>query len=176
MSLGMEVKVCNTCEKPKATLTCGICECSLCKYCAQILAHDQFSFLPVIPVVLSHQVYCGVCFDREVASEVQNYEQTMEEAKNIHIFFKAQGKETRLIKRNEKPIKISDCADRDEAILRLAFVAAQGKFNSVLDVDVVSKKIRMGAYQTQTYSVTGMPAQVDSRKLLKDRALWDSPN
>ena len=93
----MENNGCVTCGKSKATLVCGACSASVCKYCAQILEDGAFSYLAKIPAALSHQVYCGTCYDKDVAAELQNYNETMERAKEIQVFFKAQSKETRLI-------------------------------------------------------------------------------
>lgn len=172
----LKASQCTTCGKSKGLLNCGICECTVCKYCAQIPGEDRFSFMPQIPEKLTHGVYCGVCFDQSVASDLEAYDQTMEKAKDVHIYFKKQGKETRLLKRIEDPFQVLDCPDRDEAILRLAFVAAQKNLNAVLDVDVITKKIRLGSYQTQSFSATGVPAQVDSKKLVRDKSIWDNPN
>lgn len=172
----MEKVICSVCQKPKATLDCGLCQCSICKYCAQILEEDAFSFSAQIPQDLSHQVYCGPCFDGQIASEIEKYNQIMEKAKDIQVFFTTQGKETRLIKRTEDPIQVLHCKDRDETILRLAFLAAQAGFNGIIDVNIVSEKIKNGHYQTSQWSGTAVPAHVKPEKLVRDKSIWHNPN
>lgn len=167
---------CCVCSQVKAPLVCGICGGSICKKCTQFTEEGAFSFLKTVPPALAHQIYCGVCFDREVAPALTEYEATMEAARNIMVFMKSQSKETRLISRKEPVVKVSDCADHDECILRLAFFAAQLKFNALIDVQVTPKKLITGGYQTTVYSGTGIPAHVHENKLIKDRSLWSNPN
>ena len=173
----MEIKVCVTCNKPKATLVCGICACTVCKYCAQILEEDAFSYLAKVPEKLKHQVFCSTCYDKAVAPELQTYNETMERAKDVLVFLKAQNKETRLIKRPErKPFRISNCADHDETVMRLAFLAAQAGYNGLIEVDVVYEKVKENSYSTHIWSGTGMPANVEARRLIRDRSFSSSPN
>lgn len=170
MPFGMEKFTCCTCQKPKATLECGICKDYVCKNCAHFLDDDSFSFMAQIPADLAHGTYCIPCFDSKVASELESYNETMEQAKNIHVFEKDQGKETRFFKRLEKPIKVENCPDRKETLLRLAFFAVKGGFNTLIDVDVTSAKIRSGTYQTQIWTGSGIPTTVEERRLnRKDR-------
>lgn len=161
----MDNSLCCVCQKPKATLVCGICKNPVCKKCAQFTGEESFSFLTKIPENLTHGTYCGPCFDEQVAPELAVYEETMERAKDVAIFFKDQGKETRWVKRSKEIFKVLECPDRDETLMRLAFQAAQKNFNSLVDVDLVSEKIRNGSYQTQKWSGTAVPANIESRKL-----------
>lgn len=156
---------CCVCQKPKATLVCGICKSAVCKYCAQFTQEDSFSFLAKVPEDLTHGTYCGPCFDDKVAPELAKYDDIMDRAKNVAVFFKDQGKETRLIKRGNEVFRVKDCPDRDETLMRLAFFAAQKDFNSLIDVDLVSEKIRNGTYQTQKWSGTAVPANLSDRKI-----------
>lgn len=159
------METCCSCQKPKATLQCGLCKSAVCKNCAQFLPEGSFSFLKEIPEDLKHGTYCGPCYDSKVAPELSDYEETMERAKNIAVFFKNQSKETRLMRRAERPFKITDCADRDEALMRLAFLAAKGKYNALIDVDITSEKILSGRYQTSKWSGTGVPTTLDERRI-----------
>ena len=167
---------CVTCLKTKANLTCGLCAGSLCKKCAEFLAEETFSFLKTVPAELAHSTYCGNCFGEHVAPAQLQYDETMEAARNVMIFMKSQAKETRLIKRKEPEVKVTDCADHDETIMRLAFYAAQLKFNALIDVLITPKKVVDGHYQTTVYTGSGIPAQVHESKLIKDRSLWSNPN
>lgn len=157
-------------------MQCGICNCSVCKNCAVFLDEGHFNFLPKVPVELSHTTYCPTCFEAQVRPALEKYEEDMEKAKNILVFFSKQGKETRLISRKEKPFKVTDIWDRDEALLRLAFLAVQAGFNALIDVDLISEKVRINNRQSLKWQGTGIPANVDERKLPRDRSIWQNPN
>lgn len=167
---------CVTCQKSKASLTCGLCGAEVCKSCVHFVEDGAFSFLAEVPPALSHSAYCGSCFSVHVAEPMAVYEADVERAKDINVFMKNQGKETRLIKRTEKPVRVADCPDHDEALLRLAFFAAQKGYNSIVDVDLKPEKVRLGAYQTTVWSGTGIPAHVESHRLVRDRSIWQNPN
>jgi hypothetical protein len=100
----------------------------------------------------------------------------MERARETLVYFKSQSKETRLINRTEKPVFVKDCPDHDELVLRLAFFAARAGFNSIIDVLVESKKVKVNSYQTTVWSGSGIPAQTHAKKLVKDRSIWQNPN
>jgi hypothetical protein len=161
----MSQLTCATCQKPKATLKCGLCDCDVCKNCAQFLAEDAFSFLEKIPKELKHSIYCSSCYDQTVATEMESYNQILELAKDVNIYFKTQGKETRTLKRKEKPVKITNCPDYDEALLRLAFLAAKANYNCLIDVEMNSKKEIVNGYQKTIWSGTGIPTQVTEKQL-----------
>lgn len=172
----MSSSTCATCFKSKANLTCGICNDTICKKCTQFVDEDAFSFLKTVPAELAHGTYCNLCFDSKVAPEKARYDEMMEAARNIMVFMKKQAKETRLIKRYEPDVVVEDCADEAETLLRLAFFAAQLKYNSLIDVQITPKKVKQGQYQTTVYCGTGIPAHVSEAKLIKDRSLWSNPN
>lgn len=161
----MESFVCGLCQKPKANFECSLCEKKTCKTCTEILPEGSFSFLEKIPDFLTHRYYCGQCFDEKVAPEQMNYSQMLSQARQLIVFYKNQSEETRLFGRNEKPLKVEGCADREETLLRLAFMAAQKKFNVLLSVELNSKKVRNHGYQTLSWSGFGIPSNVDRDKL-----------
>lgn len=148
-----------SCEKAKAPFTCGICKESLCKQCVQFVEDGSFSFLREIPEKLTHTTYCSACYESEIAPAIHDYEEIMNRAKEVSVFLKNQGKESRLMKRIELPLTVTGCPDREEALLRLAFQAAQADFNFLVDVDLTSEKIRNGGYQTSTWRAVGIPAK-----------------
>lgn len=129
-----------------------------------------------IPQELSGSAYCGACYTTKVLPALDSYAQTLEQAKEILVYTKSQGKETRFIRRTEKPVRVEKCNDYDEIILRLAFFAAQAGFNAIIDVDIRSEKIRTGGYQTTLWSGVGTPANVQNHQLVKDRSIWQNPN
>lgn len=172
----MSDQSCVSCQKPKSQLQCEICKSIVCKQCAQFLDENYFSFLSKVPEDLRHTTYCESCYNEKVAPQLETYHHLMEQAKNIIVYDKDQSKETRLLKRTEKPVSVKDCADYEETVLRLAFFAVQAGFNAIIDVDIKSQKVRTGAYQTTMWSGTGVPAHVQANRILKDRSLWQNPN
>jgi len=158
-------KECIACRRLGADFDCSLCFEHVCKKCVQKLSGETFAYLPVIPEDLSHIYYCGACFDQEVQPILTQYEEVLERAKSAFIFFKTQRKEIPLIKKSKELLSVQGRPDRDETILRLAYMAAELGFNAVVDVDAVSKKLRNHAYQKHEWCGTGYPAQVDEIKL-----------
>ena len=81
--------------------------------------------------------------------------------------FKTQKKEVPLIKKSKETKKVTDCMDRDETILRLAFMAAQLDFNALIDTDVKAEKHRNHGHHKHSWSGTGVPAFVNEEILEK---------
>ncbi|MNK82141.1 hypothetical protein D3C87_1019050 [compost metagenome] len=142
-----------------------MCAEAVCKKCTEFLAEDAFSFSPYVAPEFSHSTYCRLCYDAKVAPEIEAYNDMKKQAREIFVFFKTESKESRLIKRLEDPIVVPQCEDREETLLRLAFLAARANHNVIVDVDIVSKKVRMGSYQTLTWSGTAIPSWVNPDKL-----------
>lgn len=167
---------CCVCQKSKAALICGICKEQVCKSCTEFLENESLSFLTTIDDNLKLGTYCSICFAEKINPIVEKYNATMELAKNINVFEKSQGKETRLIKRKEAELTVTDCADKNETILRLAFQAAEKGFNAIIDVDLKPRKIKNGRHQHTLWSATALPANVTDRNIIKDRSTWSNPN
>lgn len=100
----------------------------------------------------------------------------MKQAKDVQVFLNTQGKESRLIKRYEDPVLVTECRDHDETLLRLAFLAAEKGYNGLVDVAIVSKKIREGSYQKSVWQGSGIPATIEENKVIKSRSFWQDPN
>jgi hypothetical protein len=156
----------------KTAFTCQACGCSVEKDDAQFVDEETFSFLTKPPIALGS--YCVQCFDGQVRPVIQDYESKMERAKDVNIFFSTQGKETRFVRRTERPVKVEDCLDRDEAVLRLAFLAVEAEKNSLVDVEISSVKVRNGSYQTSRWNGRAVPAQIAEESL--NRKFPGSPN
>lgn len=167
---------CSTCNHLKSDLKCGLCEAELCKACTEFVDDERLSFLPTKPPALTHHTFCQSCFVSQVLPELENYDATLEAAKNILVFEKKQSKETRLVSKKEKPLTISNCKDHDEAIMRMAFQAVQLGFNALVKVKMNSKKVKDGAYTSLLWSGEAIPAHVDEARLPKDKSLWHHPN
>ena len=172
----MDTESCITCGKSKSLLCCEVCAATVCKHCAQLIDEDTFSFLETKTAAMHYSIFCTTCFDQNISAELEKYNQTMAAAKEVYVFYKTHSKVTRLIRRDEEPISIIDCDDKEEVILRLAFKAAQMGYNSLIQIEINSKKNRVNNYQSQVYTATGIPAQVDLSRLVKDRSIWSNPN
>ena len=164
------------CGKSTSGLECGLCKAALCKSCTVFLDADYFSFLPKVPQELTHCAYCNDCFTAQIQAQVDEYDQKLERAKNILVYEKKQSKETRLFKRLEEPVNVTNCSDRQETLLRLGFLAAELNYNAIIDVHIEAKKISNGSYQTTVFSGSGIPTKVDTSKIIRDRSHWQNPN
>lgn len=154
---------CTVCQQENAGLECISCHESVCKKCAEFLNEGSFTLAPETPIQVG--TYCGRCFDNNVAAELEAYNAAAERARDVNIYFKGQSKESRVIRRKEKPIRIDNCVDREEAILRLAYLAARANYNVLLDVDVFAQKVKINGYQTSNWRGVGIPALVDPKIL-----------
>ncbi len=132
--------------------------------------------MTAIPPELSHTVYCEACYHEKVAGPLADYNQELESAKEILVFFKNQGKETRLIKRLEDPIRVENCLDYQDVVMRLAFLTQKAGFNGMVDIAISSEKVRTGNYQTLKWKGVGIPAHIRADKLLRDKSLEQTPN
>lgn len=164
------------CGKSTSGLECGLCKTSLCKNCTEFLEPSDFTFFATLPEELAHGAYCSDCFISKVQPIIEQYNATLEAAKNINVYEKTQGKETRFLSRKEKPVSVENCPDRQEALLRLAFLTVQKGFNAVIDVKIDGKKVINAGYQTTVYFGSGVPSTVDERRVVKDRSIWQNPN
>ena len=166
----MESLLCLACRSPKGLLVCGICQGHVCKKCVEILQENTFALMDNIPADLSHRNYCGNCFDAKVARDLETYSETVECAKGVFVFLTNKSEQTRLMKRSEKAIRVTDCTDRNDAVLRLGFLAAKSNFNAVVDVVITATKVRNEGYQTSRFSAVGTPTRVDAEKLDREEA------
>lgn len=129
------------------------------------LDEDTFSFVKRVPEYLTHSTYCNPCYLTKVTPALDIYNAKIERAKGVQVFFKVQSKETRLINRDQNPVRVKECADKEETLLRLAFKAQEAGFDGIVDVDIVAEKVKSGSYQTFKFSGTGIPAYLDPKKL-----------
>ena len=161
----MTAIICTICRKPKATLICGICTESICKGCTQFLEPEQFAFRKILPEALKFSTYCGTCYNLTIEPALAAYEATLEKARQVSLFYKDQARETRRMSRIETPIRVEKCLDKNETILRLAFIAVEKDFNTLVDVDLVSTKVKKGNYQHSVWDGTAIPVRLESEKL-----------
>ncbi|MGZ3724023.1 MAG: hypothetical protein ACXVA9_13865 [Bdellovibrionales bacterium] len=165
---------CITCKNQKAPLTCGVCAAHVCKACAQFASEESVALMEVIPAHYELGAFCQDCFDQTIAPEIAVYNEVLERAEKVDIFYKTQSKESRFIRRTEKAIKVKACVDKDTAVMKLAFIAAQKGFNILVDVETDHDKIRMAGWQTSTCDGSAIPGYIDPDKL--KRRFVSSPN
>lgn len=156
---------CSSCRRSGAPQACELCEAALCKGCVQFLDAGTFSFRAEVAPELRFSKYCPACFSEKVEPELEAYRETLDRAREVFFFFKTQRKPLPVLTRSKETIRVTDCADRDETILRLGFQAAERGFNAVLEGEVIATKVRDGAYQKSLWKGSGVPAQVDAEKL-----------
>jgi hypothetical protein len=155
--------ICSSCKKPKAQYSCGICQEAICKSCGQFIGEETFSFLRKIPGELSHSIYCNHCYSDKVSDALAEYEVTMEKARDVIIFTKAETKKTGHLKRKEEPYRVEDCEDEDETVMRLAFFAVQDGHNCLLDVNITQRKIIIGSHKKTVFSATAIPISINPK-------------
>lgn len=158
-------KICVSCLKPDAERECGSCVGDVCRKCAQFLADDSFPFLNPKPEALSHTYYCQHCYDETVAPELTAYQAKLEAARQTYFFFDRRKKAVPFLKKAREDVTVTDCADRNETILRLAFLTQEQGYNAVLDAVIENEKIRMEGWQKTKWSGRGTPAKVDAERL-----------
>ena len=156
---------CVSCRKPKASKKCGLCEGDVCKSCLQFIEPTTFSFLPELPPELSHTHYCSGCYGSTVEPALVSYGETMELAKTVFVFFTTQKRRPTTLKRGLEQVRVVACADRDETILRMAFLAAREGHNAIVETEVDCKKLRNEGYQKSEWRGVAFPATVDASKL-----------
>lgn len=158
------MNTCKTCHKPKANYKCGLCEEDVCKGCVEFLA-ETFSFKRAIPASLKHPTYCGQCFDAEVAEPLQQYNETMEKAREVFVFTKDEAKLTRLLAKKAAPYHVENCEDEEEALLRMSFFAVEDGFNCLVNIVLDHKKIIVGSHKKTIWSATATPENIDPNSI-----------
>ncbi len=152
---GVDEKICVSCLKPeggRAYWECGICVGDVCRKCAQFLPEESFPFLNPKPEALSHTYYCQACYDENVAPELEAYQAKLEAAKQTYFFFDRRKKPVPFLKKAREEVVVEGCADRNETILRLAFLTQEQGFNAVLDAVIENEKVRREGWQKTKWS------------------------
>jgi len=161
----MTTLTCKTCHKSKANYKCALCTDTICKSCAEFLDENTFSFLKSVPEELKFSCYCINCFDEKVRATFEDYNETMEKAKDIIIYSKEQSKLTRLLKKKEPAYVVENCEDQQECLMRMSFMAVKAKFNCLVDVQFNSKKIIVGSHKKTIWSASGIPITIDPNEI-----------
>ena len=160
-------KICGACLTAESRLACGACAVALCKSCAHFQDKATFSLLNPLPEDLSHEVYCPTCHEGKLIPAQESYSEMMEKAKSIYVFFKKH--QIPLIRRSKNQISVSNIPDKDEALLRMAFSAAEQGFNALIEANLVSEKVYVNHYQSLIWSGTACPAEIRAATLEENR-------
>ena len=161
-------EVCCACRLPRAQHECEVCYEPICRTCLQRVDEATFMFQPKLPEILTHNVYCQLCYDEHVAPRLETYNEVLTRAKEVFFITLSFRGFLPTLKKAKTEISVKDCTDRDETIMRLAFLAAEAGYNSIIYGEVTSQKVRDNAYQTSRWSGHGLPAIVDEAKLRMD--------
>jgi len=167
---------CSFCDQKKNLLTCCHCGCDVCKKCVEILSEETFQYSNSFVFDENKVVYCRPCYDKNIEPKLLHYNEIVEKAKDVNVYFYQQAKETQFMSRSQTPLKVIDCTDRNEAVMKLAFMAAEKGFNGLIQVQVKDEKVRMGSYQTQKFHATGIPTNIKASEIIKSRSFWTDPN
>lgn len=168
--------VCSQCGKKNAHIICGGCNVSLCKNCSEFLEESDFALLSENPLKTDLKAFCQICYQTHVIPALHDYQNLVEQAKSVQVFLKKQSKETRLIPRIEKPLKVENCKDESDVMMRLAIQAVQKNMNALIDLECFGKKVKDGSYTTTIYSGQAVPAEYTDKRVVKDRSIWQNPN
>lgn len=161
----MERSTCVICNKNKTALRCESCGDVSCKNCVEFIDEDHFAMVALLPEDLKNKTFCLNCYHQGVGERVSRYTAMAEQAKKVDIFSKTQTKETRRIKRIEAPIQVAECEDRDLALMSLAFLSVEKGFNTIVDVEVKSKKLGEGkSYKKVVWTASGIPVDPSIKK------------
>lgn len=159
---------CSCLKTKKPAFICGICQSPICKSCVHFVDEHAVSFFAKTSPELTHPAYCGDCFSNTVQPHMAIYEEVLEKAKLVTVFFKDQRKRTRLMNRNEKVIQVKDCSDKEETLMRLAFLASEANFNSLIDVDITFVKTKINFYQTSLWQGSAIPVNLNAAQLKRE--------
>ncbi len=158
----MELSTCVLCHKNKTALRCDSCGEASCKKCVEFIDEDLLELIALLPEELKNKTFCLNCYNQGISEQVSDYLELVEKAKKVSVFSKIQSKETRRIKRIVDPVKVLDCEDRNETLMRLAILAVEKGFDTIVDVEIRSKKVGEGkAYKKLVWDGLGVP--VDPR-------------
>jgi hypothetical protein len=89
----------------------------------------------------------------------------MEKAKKVFVFYTSQKRKPFALKRSRTQVSVKDIPDRDETIMRLAFLAALHNYNAIIETEIVSEKVRNHGYQKSNWRGKAIPILLDEKKL-----------
>ncbi len=109
--------------------------------------------------------YCNACFDETVVPALEEYERVLEIAKQIRVIPKTYKMRLMISKKSKELETAGPGPDRDELTLRMGFKAALQGYNSLIQAEFTSEKLRNHAYQTSQWRGSAFFAQIDTTRL-----------
>jgi hypothetical protein len=131
-----------------------------CKKCAQFVEPHEYLLMRNVPEDLTHGAYCGPCYDVKIHPLLADYRETVERARGVFVFYTDDANETRLFKRESKVITVDHCADNEDVLMTLAYLAVRAGYNALIDVEVATVKVDLNGYQTSRWSGRGLPVKL----------------
>ena len=115
--------------------------------------------MPTIPDELKHAAYCGPCFNSTVAPALENYEELLSKAREVCVFDKSK-KNPPVQSISKHKLSVSNCVDEDDALMRLAFLAASSGFDALVKVELSWERVDLSGYQTSRWHGIGLAARM----------------
>lgn len=131
----------------------------------ELAPEEAFFYAPNPAPELLHPRYCFQCFDSVVRPALDEYEAKLAVAKEVFSVPKAYRGQLPLIDEAKEDIRVDDCKDPAEAVLKLGFLAADRGFNAIIRTRTLQKKLRNHAYQTSRWSAEARPANLNGDRL-----------
>lgn len=121
--------------------------------------------IALLPDDIQNKTFCMNCYNQGISDRLNHYVEIVEQAKQINVFTKNQTKETSRIKRTEPPLRVVNCSDKEEALLKIAFMAAEKGFGTIVDVELKSEKVGKGkTYKKLVWTGSGIPVDPSIKK------------
>jgi hypothetical protein len=159
------MKICSHCQEPKAQLVCGACGKDICKTCREYIDTNSFSFMAKAPQHLTKGEYCPACFEDVIVPAQAAYDATMKSAAEVFYLSKNYPGYIHMQRKHTKRVVVTECDDRRECIMRLAFFAVELGFNGIIEAEVESFKIRKNNRQSSYWKGSALPAKIDGERL-----------
>ena len=147
------------------TYICGICRKSITKKEAEYVDENEFIYQSNLSENLKHSHYCESCFDEVVKPAKEKYLEILKLAKGMPVLMKSYRGFTPLIKKSRIEVSVSDCPDREDLIMKLAFLSVEQGFNAIIQTDIVCEKVRNNGRQKSKWSGKALPATINTEKL-----------
>jgi hypothetical protein len=111
--------------------------------------------------------------DSVIEPALEAYREQLANAKNAYFFTPAFKKRIPVLKKAKSRVQIKGTPDRDETILRLAFLAIEQGHNAVIEAEVSAQKVRNEGYQKSLWVGSGLPVTIDLTKFEREQAYDD---
>ena len=160
----MEKSSCSFCTKIKTAATCEQCNCIVCKKCSYFTDEMSFEYLSFLPEELQNKIFCPDCYNNGIDEKMELAQEHLEKARNVDVYLMNQTKETRLMDKRADPLFVTDCDSLEDALMHLAFLAAQLDYNTLINVDLKSRKEKIsGNHKRLIWNGTGIPLKRQKR-------------